>query len=84
MGETLLVALDQIHVYLEHDQYLRAGTQADHATPVGYDDFASSFNLQVVQMDTEGTPHRLATEGTGGRGPTISGPSPPLVLLVGD
>ena len=41
----LMVTLDMIHAFLEHDAHLRAGTVADRATPVGYGDFALSFNM---------------------------------------
>ncbi|KAG1784933.1 uncharacterized protein HD556DRAFT_1314666 [Suillus plorans] len=75
----LLIVLDMLRTYLEHDAHLRSGTASGRATPAGYGDFALSFNMMQT---TNGHTSRIAEEST--EGPRISGPSPSFIDLVGE
>ncbi|KAG1740801.1 uncharacterized protein EDB91DRAFT_1081881 [Suillus paluster] len=55
----LMVVLDMLRAYLEHDAHLRAGTAAERATLAGYGDFALSFNMMQT---TNSLPSRFAEE----------------------
>ncbi|KAG1785779.1 uncharacterized protein HD556DRAFT_1313957 [Suillus plorans] len=79
LGEDdLIVLVETVRLYLEYDGHLRAGTASQNPTPFGYNDFALAFNMQLA---AEADPSRFTIEGT--EGPTISGPSPSIVELVG-
>ncbi|KAG2099238.1 uncharacterized protein F5147DRAFT_655840 [Suillus discolor] len=75
----LMVVLDMLRAYLEHDAHLRSGTAADRASPAGYGDFSLSFNMLQT---TNGLTSRVAEESS--EGPCISGPSPSLTDLIGE
>ncbi|KAG1738620.1 uncharacterized protein EDB91DRAFT_1249145 [Suillus paluster] len=75
----LMVVLNMVRAYLEHDTHLRSGTAADCATPVGFGDFALAFNMMQV---TNGLTSRLVEESS--EGLRIGGPSPSFTELVGE
>jgi hypothetical protein len=74
----LMVMLNMLHAYLEHNAHLRSGTAADHASPDGYGNFALSFNMLQT---TNGLTTWVAEESS--EGPRISGPSPSITNLIG-
>jgi len=74
----LMVMLDMLHAYLEHDAHLRSGTAVDCASPARYGDFALSFNMLQT---TNGLTTRVAEESS--EGPRISSPSPSITNLIG-
>ncbi|KAG2158620.1 uncharacterized protein EDB93DRAFT_1245847 [Suillus bovinus] len=75
----LMIVLDMLRAYLEHNAHLRSGTAMDRASPVGYGDFSLSFNML---QNTNGLTSRFVEESV--EGPRISGPSPYITDLVGE
>jgi hypothetical protein len=77
-GVTLLLALDQIQLYLQHDADLHRGTDpATIPSPIRYDEFAVSLNSNTEN----GTQVALVLEGDSGV--RIKGHPPTLAKLVG-
>ncbi|KAG1839805.1 hypothetical protein DFJ58DRAFT_733144 [Suillus subalutaceus] len=75
----MLVVLDMLCAYLEHNASLRSGMAANRANPVGYGDFVLSFNMMQT---TNGLVSCITEESS--KGPHIGGPSPSLTDLVGE
>ncbi|KAG1787103.1 uncharacterized protein HD556DRAFT_1449162 [Suillus plorans] len=75
----IMIVLEMLCTYLEHNTHLRSGTATDWATPAGYGEFSLSFNMMQT---TNGLTSRIAEESS--EGPRISGPSPSFVDLVGE
>ncbi|KAG2080850.1 uncharacterized protein F5147DRAFT_784051 [Suillus discolor] len=75
---TLLLTLDQIRMYLQHDADLRGGaTPSSIPTPIGYDKFAIALNTNA------GNGIQVAFVPEGEAGVHITGRPPALAELVG-